>query len=112
VEVRELLLDLALNKGVTIFVSSHILNEISKIATRIGIIHNSALIQEMDIARLQERRIKRLVLKTVDNENARIALAAEEYNTTVSTNGNLILPDEKALCYSQSRSYLPFLQGK
>lgn len=48
VEIRELLIDLAENHGVTIFISSHILGEISKFASRIGIINNGKLIQEAD----------------------------------------------------------------
>ena len=43
VEIRELLLDLAHEKGTTIFMSSHILTEVDRLATRIGIIHNGHL---------------------------------------------------------------------
>src|SRR5512141_128963 len=39
VEIRELLSSLAHEKGVTIFMSSHILTEVDRLATRIGIIH-------------------------------------------------------------------------
>jgi len=49
VEIREFLKDLAFNKGVTIFISSHILREISKFATRIGIIHEGVLIHESSV---------------------------------------------------------------
>jgi len=45
VEIRELLRDLAFNEGVTVFISCHILGEISRIATRIRIIHEGRLIQ-------------------------------------------------------------------
>ncbi len=48
VEIRELLKDLAQNHGATIFISSHILGEISRFATRIGIIHEGRLVQEVD----------------------------------------------------------------
>jgi ABC-2 type transport system ATP-binding protein len=46
-EIREMLTDLSQNQGTTIFLSSHILGEISKFATRIGIIHNGILIEEV-----------------------------------------------------------------
>jgi ABC-2 type transport system ATP-binding protein len=52
VEIRELLADLALNNGVTVFISSHILGEISKFATRIGIIHEGMLIHESSVVEM------------------------------------------------------------
>ena len=39
VEVRNLLRSLAENNGVTIFISSHILSEVARLATRIGVVH-------------------------------------------------------------------------
>lgn len=47
VEVRQLLRDLVKDEGVTILISSHKLNEISKIATNIGIIHRGQLIKKI-----------------------------------------------------------------
>lgn len=46
VEVRELLRSLADERGVTIFMSSHILAEVAHLADRIGIIHGGRLIEE------------------------------------------------------------------
>ena len=48
VEVRELLKDLA-DQGATVFLSSHILGEISKVANRIAIIHAGQLIKAAHI---------------------------------------------------------------
>ena len=56
VEIRELLFSLSRDRGAAIFISSHILGEISKFATRIGIIHQGKLIQEMDIGQLEKLR--------------------------------------------------------
>jgi ABC-2 type transport system ATP-binding protein len=46
VEIRELLRSLAEERGVTVFMSSHILAEVSHLADRIGIIHDGHLIEE------------------------------------------------------------------
>jgi ABC-2 type transport system ATP-binding protein len=49
VEIRTLLIELAREQGVTVFMSSHILSEVSRLAKRIGIIHQGRLIQEREI---------------------------------------------------------------
>ena len=45
-EVRDLILKLNQERGITVLVSSHILGELSKFATRYGIIHDGKLIEE------------------------------------------------------------------
>jgi ABC-2 type transport system ATP-binding protein len=75
VEVRQLFIDLAARRGVTVFISSHILGEVSRLADRIGIIHEGKLIQELDAAELAQKRLRRLVLRTRDAEAARRVLA-------------------------------------
>ena len=47
-EVRETLSRLNRERGITLIVSSHILEELSKIATRYGILHDGVLLQELD----------------------------------------------------------------
>ena len=56
VEIRELLASLAREKGVTVFMSSHILTEVDRLATRIGIIHKGRLIEELDTEKLEALR--------------------------------------------------------
>ena len=48
VEVRELLRSLADERGVTVFMSSHILAEIAHLADRIGIVHEGRMVEELD----------------------------------------------------------------
>src|SRR5690625_686489 len=69
VEIRELLQDLAFNKGVTILISSHLLSEIAKIATNIGVIHEGKLIQEIESNKLNELLNRRLTIDTRDRKS-------------------------------------------
>ena len=61
VEIRQLLLDLTRQEGVTVFMASHILAEVARLAQRIGIIHQGRLLQELDLAGLERNRRRRLV---------------------------------------------------
>ena len=66
VEVRETIQKLAKERGMTICISSHILEELSKIATDYGIIHNGSLLQELTRDELMKRCGERMEL-TLDN---------------------------------------------
>ena len=79
VEIRELLELLAREKGVTIFMSSHILTEVDRLATRIGIIHKGHLIEELDTDKLEQLRVKRLEVQTHNLEAAQICLNSAGY---------------------------------
>lgn len=74
VEIRELLASLAREQGVTVFMSSHILTEVDRLAKRIGIIHKGRLIEELDANKLEDLRSRRLEIRTRDLEAAQSAL--------------------------------------
>jgi ABC-2 type transport system ATP-binding protein len=96
VEIRELLRCLALEKGVTVFMSSHILTEVDRLATRIGFIHNGRLIEELDTEKLEELRSLRLEVKARDLQAAQRALVGAGY--AVKTDEEAIfLSEEKAI---------------
>jgi ABC-2 type transport system ATP-binding protein len=76
VEIRNLLLELAREQGVTVFMSSHILGEVSRLAQRIGIIHQGRLLQELDVAELELNRSRRLLVRAGDRRGAQAALLA------------------------------------
>ena len=56
-EIRDLILHLNQKKHITVLISSHILSELSKFATRYGIIHNGSLIEEFTEEELWKRCI-------------------------------------------------------
>lgn len=96
VEIRDLLLGLAQNEAVTIFISSHILAEISKLATRMGIIHQGKLLQEIDTAQLETLRQRRLTVNTRHNEAACKVLLERSYSVSTSHEA-IVLTDRRAI---------------
>lgn len=97
VQIRELLSDLARNHGVTIFISSHILGEISRIAGRIGIIHEGRLILESEADQLKNSRYRALHMETRDNGSAHELLASQGYSPGYLPDGSLELKGERAI---------------
>ena len=97
VEVRELLRRLARQRGVTIFMSSHILTEVARLATRIGIMHQGRLIEEVDADALEQRRRHWLVVDARDRRAARAALSAAGFAVDDGDDGILQLCDERAI---------------
>jgi ABC-2 type transport system ATP-binding protein len=99
VEVRELLRELAQHQGVTVFMSSHILGEVARLATRIGIIHQGKLLEELDAAELEQRCRQWLVVDARDRQAARAALVAGGYAVEPTQNGTLELVDVRATAH-------------
>ena len=75
-EIRETLFTLNRERHITFLISSHILEELSKIATRYGIIHDGVLLEELDREELLARCSERIELKTSDTRGACTVLEA------------------------------------
>ena len=96
VEIRRLLESLAREKRVTIFMSSHILTEVDRLATRIGIIHMGRLIEELDTDALEKLRAKRLEVKARNLQAAQACLQSTGYDVVLS-DGILLIEDPRAI---------------
>lgn len=66
VEIRELILKLNNEMGITVLISSHILGELSKLATHYGFIDRGSIVSEISAEELESRCRKRIRVK-VDN---------------------------------------------
>jgi ABC-2 type transport system ATP-binding protein len=97
VEIRELLLELTRQQGVTVFMSSHILAEVSRLAQRIGIIHEGRLLQELSIDELERNRKRRLLLRARDVESAQQALVAAGQPAEVLPDGAIELKNASSV---------------
>lgn len=70
VEVRDLIKRLSKEKNMTVLLSSHLLEELSKFATDYGIIHNGVLLEQMTREELSKRSRERIELCLPNPETA------------------------------------------
>jgi ABC-2 type transport system ATP-binding protein len=97
VEIRELLLELTRGHGGTIFMSSHILAEVSRLAGRIGIIHQGHLLQELNTDELEQNRKRRLLLRARDVESAYQALIVAGQPAEILQDGTIELKNASSV---------------
>lgn len=74
VEIRELLLKLNREKQMTILISSHILEELSKLATHYGFIDHGHMVKEITAKELEEACRKSLRLTVSDGKTLAVVL--------------------------------------
>jgi ABC-2 type transport system ATP-binding protein len=97
VEIRELLLELTRAQGVTVFMSSHILAEVSRLAQRIGVIHEGHLLQELNVDELERNRGRRLLLRARDIESAQRVLVAAGQPAEILQDGTIELKNASSV---------------
>lgn len=90
IDIRNLLVRLNKEKGVTIFVSSHLLSEIEKMCTHVGIISKGKLLFEGSMQQLSDQAGGCKIMITVDNAAQWVAGLETDYGPTVQASGNQI----------------------
>lgn len=102
--IRTFLRDLALNQGVTILISSHLLSEVAKMATKIGIIHEGELIQELAASQLHRHLNRRLIIDCPDNPSAADRLSSAGYPALLNRHGLVETSDVSAIQHPEEIS--------
>jgi len=85
-EIRDLIVKMPQEHGITVLVSSHLLHEIDLMATSVGIINEGRLLFEGRIEDLRRRSSSRLVLEVDDVSRARALL--QEHRIPVQPHAN------------------------
>ena len=94
VEVRKTLERLKNEKGITIMISSHILDELSKLADSYGIIHEGRLLDEFTSEELTDRCGRYVTVRTDDNSRALEVLQAAGFTNSVIDDNKDIRVDD------------------
>jgi lantibiotic transport system ATP-binding protein len=89
IEIRNLLVELNRREGCTILVSSHLLFEIERVATHVGILGKGKLLFQGTIAELRQRRQEVLSIRISTSDNAAAVQAIEDAQLV---DGEIVLP--------------------
>jgi ABC-type multidrug transport system ATPase subunit len=92
IETRELIKKLNTERGVTILVSSHILGEVEKMATHVGIIHRGRMLFQGTFPELQQLKTRESTFQVETSDNERAAAILSERFTVEKENGCLVMP--------------------
>lgn len=98
VEVRRLLLRLVAEYGTTVLLSSHLLSEVARLATRIGVLHCGRLVDELDADVISTRVRPRLVIRSRDQPRAAEVLRARGLAAN-EVDGELVLEDDWSVAH-------------
>jgi ABC-type multidrug transport system ATPase subunit len=92
-EIRELLLKLNREQGITIFISSHLLAEIEKLVTHVGIISKGKMVFQGTLEELNSKQ-QQAAYTVLDTDNKVKAMEILQLNklNAVSRNGKIIIP--------------------
>lgn len=92
VEMREIIQRLVTERGITVLISSHLLDELSQIATHYGILHKGKLINELSREQLASETRQYIELETLEVHKAVVVLdemAIKEYEVVNGTEINI-----------------------
>ncbi len=92
VEMREIIHRLVTERGITVLLSSHLLDELSQIATHYGILHDGKLIKELSKEQLANETRQYIELETAEVQKAIVVLdelGIRDYEVINGTNINI-----------------------
>lgn len=90
IEMRELILRLNREHGITVLISSHILDELSRLATHYGFIDGGRMVKEMSAEDLESRCRKCVRVSALAKENCVVKSMNEQDESLESFYMNLV----------------------
>ena len=91
IETRDLIKKLNKEHNTTVIVSSHILNEVERMASHVGIIHKGRMLFQGSLSELQHMTSRQSVLQIETNDNDAASRLLQSFSLK-HMNGRLVLP--------------------
>ena len=118
VEIRELIKKLNKERNITILISSHILDELSRVATHYGFISNGKIVREMSAEEFEKECKHTIRLVTDNNGNLEKVLKKKKYNfklidkTTVDIYGKVEITPLVLSLYEEGISVIKLTESE
>jgi lantibiotic transport system ATP-binding protein len=93
IETRELIKQLNREFGKTILVSSHLLSEVEKMASHVGIIHHGKLLFQGSMQQLQQLQSQQSVIEVEVNDTTKAQLVIKDHFPLKHVNGTRLVVD-------------------
>jgi lantibiotic transport system ATP-binding protein len=108
IEIRQLLKKLNEEREMTILISSHLLSEIEKLVTHLGIIHKGVLLFQGTLAELREQQTRSSVVAfDTSNSEGVVAILRANGLQAAAVNGQVTIPlVEKEVIASLNRKFM------
>ena len=111
IETRELIKKLNREFGKTILVSSHMLAEVEKMATHVGIIHKGKLLFQGGLQQLQQLQSQKSAVEVEVNDTSRAQLAIQDHFMIKHINGSRVVVNYESRERSAQLNKLLVQQG-
>ena len=92
IETRELIKKLNKEHNTTVIVSSHILNEVERMASHVGIIHKGKMLFQGTLSDLQKMKTRPTALEINTNDNGRAMLILQSQFSAQQQADKIVLP--------------------
>jgi ABC-type multidrug transport system ATPase subunit len=92
IEIRELLMKLTQEQGKTVFISSHLLAEVEKMATHVGIINHGSMLFQGSVKDLESISQPMVYIETDNTVDAANLLKRNDFTVTDINNESLFIP--------------------
>lgn len=103
IEIRNLLIKLNKEKGITIFISSHLLSEIEKMCTHIGIINQGTIVFEGTLEELSKKSKQKKIEVSIND----VQKWVNELNNTSLAKSAILVDNQTMLVEIESSKSVP-----
>ncbi|WP_196140357.1 ABC transporter ATP-binding protein [Aliikangiella sp. G2MR2-5] len=105
-EIRELICSLPQKLGCSVFVSSHLLDEVEKMATHVAVLEGGNVLQQAELSNIVNQQTGQLRLEVSNSSNAQGILKSRSIEAYIQSENQIIIKDIESQDIAQINRYI------